>query len=145
MRYTTLAFRTLSLLDLMSSSGISVMLSEWSLVTKCSDTVVCLEIIHGFSTCPQCSLLKRSLSRCVLFGVVVTVYHVNDVYGVTVISDRSGFLPVAWNVYEVCLSDMFLQVQRFFLHRYEPLVWLCCVRLWSLALTRKSLRLLLRL
>ena len=66
---------------------------------------------------------------CVLFGVVVTVYHVNDVYGVTVISDRSGFLPVAWNVYEVCLSDMFLQVQRFCLHRYEPWVWLCCVGL----------------
>ena len=60
--------------------------------------MVCLEIIHGFSTCPRCSLLKRSLSCCVLFGVVVTVYHVNDVYGVTVISDRSGFLPVAWNV-----------------------------------------------
>ena len=91
--------------------------------------MVCLEIIHGFSTCPRCSLLKRSLSCCVLFGVVVTVYHVNDVYGVTVISDRSGFLPVAWNVYEVCLSDMFLQVQRFCLHRYEPWVWLCCVRL----------------
>ena len=36
------------------------------------------------------------------------------------ISDRSGFSPVAWNVYEVCLSDMFLQVQRFFLHGYEP-------------------------
>ena len=90
--------------------------------------MVCLEIIHGFSTCLRCSLLKRSLSR-VLFGVVVTVYHVNDVYGVSVISDRSGFLPVAWNVYEVCLSDMFLQVQRFFLHQYEPQVWLCCVRL----------------
>ena len=47
------------------------------------------------------------------------MYHVNDVYGVTVISDRFGFSPVAWNVYEVCLSDMFLQVQRFFLYGYE--------------------------
>ena len=33
----------------------------------------------------------------------------------------------------------------FFPHGYEPQGWLCCVRLQSLALTRKSLRLPLRL
>ena len=48
--------------------------------------------------------------------------------------------PVAWNVYEVGPSDMYLQVRQFFLHGYEPRGWLCCVRLRSLALTRKSLR-----
>ena len=55
--------------------------------------MVGLEIIDGFSTGLRCSSLKRSLSRRVLFGAVVAVYHVNDVFGVTVnvISDRSGF------------------------------------------------------
>ena len=48
-------------------------------------------------------------------------------------------------MYEVCPSDMCLQVNQFFPHGYEPRGWLCCVRLQSLALTRKSLRLLLRL
>ena len=49
MRYAALAFRTLSLLDSMSSSGISVMsLAEWSSVRKCSETVVGLE--GGLST-----------------------------------------------------------------------------------------------
>ena len=48
-------------------------------------------------------------------------------------------------VNEVCRSDMFLQVLRFFPHGYEPRGWLSCVKLRSLALTRKSLRLLLRL
>ena len=33
----------------------------------------------------------------------------------------------------------------FFPHGYEPRGWLCCVRLQSLALTRKSLMSLLRL
>ena len=56
MRYASLAFRTLSLLDLMSSSWISVMsLAEWSLVIKCSETLVSLEILHGLSTCLRCS------------------------------------------------------------------------------------------
>ena len=43
----------------------------------------------------------------VLFGAVVALYHVNDVFGVTVnvISDRM-VSPVAWNVHEVCPSDM---------------------------------------
>ena len=48
-------------------------------------------------------------------------------------------------MYEVCPSDMCLQVKQFFPHGYEPRGWLCCVRLRSLALTRKSPRLLLRL
>ena len=55
--------------------------------------VVGLEIIDGFSTGLRYSSLKRSLSRRLLFGAVVAVNHVNDVFGVTVnvISDRSGF------------------------------------------------------
>ena len=41
MRYASLAFRTLSLLDLMSSSEISVMsLAQWLLIRKCSETVL---------------------------------------------------------------------------------------------------------
>ena len=79
----------------------------------------------------------------VLFGAVVALYHVNDVFGVTVnvIRDRIGLVsPVAWNVYEVGLSDMYLQVRQFFPHGYESPGWLCCVRMRSLALTRKSLR-----
>ena len=47
MRYASLRFRTPSLLDLMSASGISVM---WSLVRKCSETVAGLEILEGLST-----------------------------------------------------------------------------------------------
>ena len=43
-----------------------------------------LEIIDGFSTGLRYSSLKRSLSRRVLFGAVVAVNHVNDVFGVTV-------------------------------------------------------------
>ena len=53
--------------------------------------------------------------------------------------------PVEWNVYEVCPPDMHLQVSQFFPHRFEPRGWLCCLGLRSLALTRKSLRLLQRL
>ena len=42
--YSDISLLTLSLLDLMSSSGISVMSSaEWSLVRKCSETVVGLD------------------------------------------------------------------------------------------------------
>ena len=48
-------------------------------------------------------------------------------------------------MYEACPTDMYLQVNQFFPHGYEPRGWLCCVRLRSLALTRKSLMLLLRL
>ena len=39
--------------------------------------------------------------------------------------------PVAWNVYEVCPSDMYLQVRQFFSQGYEPRGWLCCTRLRS--------------
>ena len=62
-----------------------------------------LEIVDGLSTDLRCSL-RRSLSRRLVsplhFGAVVALYHVNDVFGVTVnvISDRPGS-PVAWNVY----------------------------------------------
>ena len=42
---------------------------------------------------------------------------------------------------DVCPSDMYLQVRQFFPLGYEPRGWLCRVRLRSLALTRKSLRL----
>ena len=74
MRYASLPFCTLSLLDVMSSSGISVTSSaERSLLRNCSETVVGLEIIDGFSTGLRCSSLKRSLSRRVLFGAVVAV------------------------------------------------------------------------
>ena len=98
MRYASLAFHTLSLLDLVSSSGMSMMsLAERSLVRKCFETVVGLDILDGLSGGLRCSL-KRSLSRCLVspmycFKAVVALYHVNDVFGVTVnvISDRSGF------------------------------------------------------
>ena len=53
--------------------------------------------------------------------------------------------PVEWNLYDVCPSDMYFQVRQFFPHGYERRGWLCCVRLGSLVVTRKSLRLLLRL
>ena len=63
MRCASLAFRTLSLLDLMSSSGISLKsFTESSLVRKCSKTVVGLEMLDGLSTGLRCSL-KRYLSR----------------------------------------------------------------------------------
>ena len=53
---------------------------------------------------------------CDRFGAVAALYHVDDVFGVTVdvMSDRSGFacrvkvLPVE------CPSDMYLQVRQFF-------------------------------
>ena len=67
----------------------------------------------------------------VLFGAVVALYHVNDVFGVTVnvISDRSGFACSVKCV--VCPSDMYLQVRQFFPQGYEPRAWLFCVRLRS--------------
>ena len=58
---------------------------------------------------------------CVLFGAVVALYHVDYVFGVTVdvMSDKSGFAVAGMLVYEVCLSDMYLQVEQFFQHGYE--------------------------
>ena len=63
MRYASLALRTLSRLDLMSSRGISSMSEAlWSLERKCSETVVGLELFVCLWTGLRCSL-KRSLSR----------------------------------------------------------------------------------
>ena len=58
----------------------------------------------------------------VLFGAVVALYHVNDVFGVTVnaMSDRSAF-ACRVELYEVCPPDMYLQLRPFFPHRYKPL------------------------
>ena len=56
-----------------------------------------LEILDGLSTGLRCSL-KRSLSHHLvspMFGAVVTLYHVNDVFfcvTVDVMSDSSGFI-----------------------------------------------------
>ena len=63
MRYASLALRSLSRLDLMSSRGISSMSEAlWSLERKCSETVVGLELFVCLSTGLRCSL-KRCLSR----------------------------------------------------------------------------------
>ena len=63
MRYASLALRTLSRLDLMSSRGIRSMSEAlWSLERKFSETVVGLELFFCLSTGLRCSL-KRSLSR----------------------------------------------------------------------------------
>ena len=96
MRYASLAFRRLSLLDLISSSGISVMsLAEWSLVRKCSETVLSLEILDRLSTGQLVETVFESSFgfTYVLFRAVVALYHENDDFGVTVnvISDRCGF------------------------------------------------------
>ena len=108
--------------------------------------MVGLEILDGLSTVLRCSL-KRSVSHRLvspMFGAVVALYHVDGVcFLVTV---RMWWViglvsPVEWNVYEVCPSDMYLQVRQFFPHGYKPRGWLCRVRLRSLAPTRKSLRL----
>ena len=57
MRYASQVFCTLSPFNLMNSSRMSVMLlAEWSLVRKCSKTVVGLEILDGLSNGLQCSL-----------------------------------------------------------------------------------------
>ena len=59
-----------------------------------------LEILDGLSTGLR-GLLKRSLSRrlgftYVLFGALVALYHVNDVFRVTVnVNERTGFLLLA--------------------------------------------------
>ena len=70
----------------------------WSLERKCSETVVGLELFVCLSTGLRCSL-KRSLlksSFCfsyVLFVAAVAVYHVNNVFRVTVymMSNMSSF------------------------------------------------------
>ena len=45
----------------------------------------------------------------VLFGAVVAMYHVNDVFGVI-----GRVSPVEGNVYEVCPSDIYLKERQFF-------------------------------
>ena len=69
----------------------------WSLERKCSETVVGLELFVCLSTGLRCSL-KRSFksSFCfsyVLFVAAVAVYHVNNVFRVTVymMSNMSSF------------------------------------------------------
>ena len=64
MRYASLAFPTLSLLYLMSSSAISVMseVSRAIISKKVLRDCVGLEVVDGLSTDLRCSL-KRSLSR----------------------------------------------------------------------------------
>ena len=63
MRYASLALRTLSRLDLMSSRGIRSMSEElWSLERNCSETVVGLELFVCLSTGLRFSL-EWSLSR----------------------------------------------------------------------------------
>ena len=62
-RYASLAFRTLSQLDFISSRGIRCMsLALWSFERKCSKTAEGLELLVCLSTGLRCSL-KRSLSR----------------------------------------------------------------------------------
>ena len=106
-----------------------------------------LEILDGLSTGQLVETVFESSFgfTYVLFRAVVALYHENDDFGVSMSLVIVEASPVAWNVYDVCPSDMYLQVRQFFPHGYDPWGWLCCVRLRSLALTRKSLRLLLRL
>ena len=68
-----------------------------------------------------------------LFGAVVTLYHVNDVFGVTVnvISDRSGFACSVECVRKFVRHICIYKARQYFPHRYEPQGWLCCVGLRS--------------
>ena len=77
----------------------------------------------------------------VLFGAVIALYYVNDVFGVTVnvISDRSGFGCSVECVWSLSVRYVFTS-ETVFPYGYEPRGWLCYVRLQSLALTRKALR-----
>ena len=152
MRYASLAFRTLSLLDLISSSGMSVMsLAEWSLVRKCSETVSGgfrdIRWFVSWSAVFVEAVFESSFGfTYVLFGVVVALYHVNDVFGVTVnvIGDRSGFACSVECVWSLSVRYVFTSDTVFSTWVWAPgLVVLCEIA--KLALTRKSLRLLLRL
>ena len=114
MRYASLAFRTLSLLDLMSSSGISLKsLAEWSLVRKkvlwdCGWFRDVRWIVNGSPVFVETVFESSFRFSCVLFGAVVALHHVDLTFlGLQsmwrVISLVS---PVAWNVYEVCPSQI---------------------------------------
>ena len=57
-----------------------------------------------------------------LFGAVVALYPVNDVFGVTVnvISDRSGFACSVECVRKFVRQICIYKVRQFFPHGYEP-------------------------
>ena len=68
------------------------------MVRKCSETVVGLEILDAWVINWSAVFVEAVFESSfgftyVLFGAVVALYHVNDVFRVTVnvISDRSGF------------------------------------------------------
>ena len=125
MRYASLAFRALSLLDLMSPSGISVVsLAEWSLVKKCSQTVAGLELLDGLSTGLQCSL-KRSLSRC-LVSHIVWSSGCNVSCKWRFWSDRSGFACRVECVWSLSVRYVFARETVFSAWVWAPgLVMLC--------------------
>ena len=87
--------------------------------------MVCLEVVDGLSTDLRCSVevvfessFPTSFSfTSALFGAVVALYHVNDVFGVTVnvISDRLRFACSVECVRKfVRPSDMYLQGETVF-------------------------------
>ena len=87
--------------------------------------MVCLEVVDGLSTDLRCSVevvfessFPTSFSfTSALFGAVVALYHVNDVFGVTVnvISDRPRFACSVECVRKfVRPSDMYLQGETVF-------------------------------
>ena len=132
MRCASLAFCTLSLLDLMSSCAISVMsLAEWSLVRKCSESVVGLEIVDGLSTDLRRSL-KWSLSRHLVSPLHCLEQWLHCIMWMTFLELQSMWLviglvsPVAWNVYGSLSVDMYYMVRQFFPHGYKPQGWLYC-------------------
>ena len=60
---------------------------------KCSDTVVGLELLVCLSTGLRCSLKRSFGFSYVLFVTVVTLYHVDNVFGVavSVMINKSSF------------------------------------------------------
>ena len=74
MRYASLALRTLSRLDLMSSRGIrSILEALWSLERKCSETVVGLELF----VCKK----KNEANRC---------FHVRNMFRAAILLSRTA-------------------------------------------------------
>ena len=135
-RCASLAFCTLSLLDLMSSCAISVMsLAEWSLVRKCSESVVGLEIVDGLSTDLRRSL-KWSLSRHLVSPLHCLEQWLHCIMWMTFLELQSMWLviglvsPVAWNVYGVCPSICITWWDSFFRMGMSPRAG-CIVRLRS--------------
>ena len=107
--------------------------------------MVCLEVVDGLSTDLRSSVevvfessFPTSFSfTSALFGAVVTLYHVNDVFGVTVnvISDRSGFACSVECVRKFVRHICIYKARQYFPHPglvpQEPQGWLCCVGLRS--------------